>query len=199
MRKINLPAQLENLLFSFLDDRSLCVHENGYTSDEVRLGAGTPQGSCLSPILYLIFVNDLPENLRGDSLSVSQYADDVSLRATDSSLRAAASIIQDGISILEEWCKKWQVMLNPLKSKVVIFTRCPRHKAEGKVVITMFGKVIPVSNQAIFLGVVFDSNSQIGFKSLQSLKSVKNCLRPVKDAKSFTSNEVVQVNNSTDL
>ena len=48
-------------------------------------------------------------------------------------------------------------MLNPEKSKVVIFTRCPRHKSEGPVTISLFGKAIPVSNQAEFLGVVFDS------------------------------------------
>ena len=157
LRSINLPAQLENLLFSFLNGRSLLVHENGYVSKEVLLGAGTPQGSCLSPILYLIFVNDLPDNLRNKSVNLSQYADDVSLHATDSSLKAAASNIQDGISSLEAWCRKWQVMLLPLKSKVVVFTRCPRHKAEGPIAISLFGKAIPISNQATFLGVVFDS------------------------------------------
>ena len=48
-------------------------------------------------------------------------------------------------------------MLNPLKSKVVIFTRCPRHKAEGPVSITLFGKAIPTTSQAVFLGVISDS------------------------------------------
>ena len=45
----------------------------------------------------------------------------------------------------------------PLKSKVVIFTRCPRHKNELPIRITIFGQVIPLVTEAEFLGVIFDS------------------------------------------
>ena len=46
--------------------------------------------------------------------------------------------------------------MNPSKSKIVVFTRCPRHKAEDPVVLRLFGQVIPTSTQAEFLGVTFD-------------------------------------------
>ena len=102
-------------------------------------------------------MNDLPEDLNWEKLSASQYADDVSLHATHSSLKVAADSIQEGISALEMWCKKWQVLLNPAKSKVVIFTRCPRHRTEGPIAIKLFNKDIPICAQAEFLGVIFDS------------------------------------------
>merc|ERR1712074_309280 len=71
--RIGLSKQIQNILYSFLDNRTLRVNVNGIWSDIVHLRAGTPQGSVLSPILYLIFVNDLTENLDLDSSSASQY------------------------------------------------------------------------------------------------------------------------------
>ena len=157
IKNIGLPAQLENLLFSFLDKRALIVHENGARSVNVNLNAGTPQGSCMSPILYLIYVNDLGENVNHEQVQLSQYADDVSLRSTNDSMAVAYAHLQDGINVIEAWCKRWQVVLNPTKSKVLVFTRCPRHKKEGPCHINLFNKVIATETEVEFLGVVFDS------------------------------------------
>ena len=133
------------------------VNENGEMSDQVHLAAGTPQGSCMSPVLYLIFVNDLSEGFDQFGLKTSQYADDVSLRATCDSSAAAANMVQKGLTSLETWCKKWQVAMNPSKSKLVLFTRCPRHKKEGAIDVKLFGESIPFAPEAEFLGVTFDS------------------------------------------
>ena len=79
IKQIGLPSQLQNILFSFLTDRFLKVNVDGANSNPVRLKAGTPQGSCLSPLLYLIFVNDLTSTVDQKTTSCSQYADDVNL------------------------------------------------------------------------------------------------------------------------
>ena len=59
IKELSLPSQLQNILFSFLTNRFLKVNVDGAVSNPVHLEAGTPQGSCLSPVLYIIFVNDL--------------------------------------------------------------------------------------------------------------------------------------------
>ena len=51
INRIGLTRQMKNILFSFLDNRSLRVCHDGVWSETVELRAGTPQGSCLSPIL----------------------------------------------------------------------------------------------------------------------------------------------------
>lgn len=96
--RIGLSKQIQNILYSFLDSRTLRVNVNGIWSEVVRLRAGTPQGSVLSPILYLIFVNDLTDELDLVSSSASQYADDIGLWVTRKSVELAESKLQAEIN-----------------------------------------------------------------------------------------------------
>ena len=160
LKRIGISKQMENILFSFLSNRSLRVLVEDIWSEEVVLGAGTPQGSCLSPILYCIFVNSLTEIFDLEKLSCSQYADDLGIWSTAADVATAANNIRDGIRQLEDWCRKWHVTLMPIKSKLILFSKCPRHKKEVEengLVIELFGGEIPITNEVEFLGVTFDS------------------------------------------
>ena len=160
IRKIGLSKQLENILFSFLDNRTLKVNYNGFWSEIVDLCAGTPQGACISPILYLIFVNDIIDCIDLAVISFSQYADDTGLWATKSSVYSAMNCIQAELRKLELWCRKWHVTLNPRKSKLILFTKCPRHKEEQSnhnLKLYLFGEEIPLVQEVSFLGATFDS------------------------------------------
>ena len=151
---------MQNILFSFLDDRIMRIFIDGIWFETVDLRAGTPQGSCLSPILYLILMNDATDELNRELISPSQYADDVVIWSSGSSVRETIEIIQNGVHALENWCKKWFVALNPLKSQLVIFTKCPRHKKEledYQPTLKMFGENVPIVAEATYLGIIFDS------------------------------------------
>ena len=163
IKKIGLSAQLKNLLFSFLDNRSLNVFipygANGIWSDTVDLRAGTPQGSCLSPLLYIIFVNDLTDCLDLSQVCASQYADDVGMWTTDANAQVAERRLQKQVINLEKWCRKWHVSLHPAKSQLILYTKCPRHGEQlpnGPSII-VFGEQIKVAKEADFLGVKFDA------------------------------------------
>ena len=158
INKIGLTRQMKNILFSFLDDRTLKVCLDGLWSETVDLRAGTPQGSCLSPILYLIFVNDLTDVLDKGSINSSQFADDVGLWTTNTKACDAKIIMQREVKKVEEWCRKWFVTLSPIKSKLILFTKCPRHDDEisNNFSIRLFGENISLTNEADFLGVRFD-------------------------------------------
>ena len=160
IKRIGLTKQMQNILFSFLDSRTLRVNVNGIWSEVVSLEAGTPQGSCLSPILYLIYVNDASDGVNQKHLSMSQFADDIGLWASGVQVSEARAKIQGGVDSLQRWCSKWQVTLNPTKSKIVIFTKCPRHKDEIErdgFIVKLFNQDIPVTAEAEFLGITFDS------------------------------------------
>ena len=150
---------MQNLLFSFLDERTLRVNVDGTWSEVVSLEAGTPQGSCLSPILYLIYVNDVTDVLNLEKLSASQFADDIGLWVTESDVKSATSIMQEAVEKLELWCRKWFVSLHPAKSKLLLFTKCFRHKSEVEengLSINLFNEKVSAVQEAIFLGVTFD-------------------------------------------
>ena len=156
IQNIGLPSQLQNIIFSFLTNRVLRVNENGSVSNLVKLEAGTPQGSCLSPILYIIFVNDLAQHFDQSHVSAGQYADDIGLYSTNRDLKTAEKHVQKALHCVMEWCRKWQVLINTSKSQVVVFTKCVTHRRIA-VNLKMFGQILPTSNEATYLGVIFDS------------------------------------------
>ena len=69
---LNLPDRTIRLISSFLSERTLRVMYEGCMSHEVFLNAGTPQGSPLSPLIYIIYVNDYPESIQ-ENCSLSVY------------------------------------------------------------------------------------------------------------------------------
>ncbi len=71
---------------------------------------GVPQGSVIGPILFVIYVNDLPYHLSVDSLL---YADDVKLIAP----RNSHDILQNSLNISASWSRVWELGLNPTKSE----------------------------------------------------------------------------------
>ena len=99
---------MTNLLYSFLDDRTLRVYLDGFWSEIVNLRAGTPLGSCLSPIVYIIFMNDMTHDLNLSKIMVSQYADDAGLWVSSPEVSTAAKDMQEAITKLEQWCIKWR-------------------------------------------------------------------------------------------
>ena len=75
-------------------------------------------------------------------------------------MATAAKNISEGVKKLEEWCRRWHVTLSPIKSKLILFSKCPRHKKEIKengLSIMLSRGLIPVLMEAEFLGVTLDA------------------------------------------
>jgi hypothetical protein len=76
-------------------------------SDTEPVERGTPQGSILSPLLFSIIINGLPESLSGSGLVISQFADDSSTWKSGSNLVKLAKDAQAGLDSLWGWAQKW--------------------------------------------------------------------------------------------
>ena len=103
LSQIGLPVKLVRLLSSFLSDRTISVRVAGELSEPVGLKAGTPQGSVLSPLLYLIYVNDVPINPATSKCDGGQFADDISLWTLAKSTKVTRLRLQRALSDLELW------------------------------------------------------------------------------------------------
>ena len=109
-------------LSDFLVGRVIQVDINGFLSNQINPKAGVPQVSVMSPILFLIYVNDLPSQHHKQN-SLSQFADDTAQWAFSLNVLFAARFLQQDLLNLAMWCAKWRIKLNPEKTKVVIFSR----------------------------------------------------------------------------
>ena len=152
--QLKLPQRFVRLLSSFLSDRSLIVKVGKDTSRAVKMAAGTPQGSCLSPLLYLILVNDIPEKVT-ESGSLSQFADDIGVWSRAYTFRGAMSKLQKSVDILEGWCRRWRIKLNPSKSNLLLIWRLPEKMPED-ICIQLFDGMVKPSTSAKFLGLELD-------------------------------------------
>ena len=93
-------------------------------SHPVPVLSGVPQGSVLGPVLFLIFINDLPENIRS---SVRLFADDCVLyRNIESPMDC--QILQDDLNSLAQWETDWQMKFNVAKCHSMRVTRDPPDK-----------------------------------------------------------------------
>ena len=102
------------------------VYQN-HKSHSFRVRRGVTQGSVLGPVLFSLFVNDLPASL-SSSVSCSLYADDLAIWSSSPSVPTAVEATQGALFRLERWSEYWCLPLNPSKCEASFFSVDP-HQA----------------------------------------------------------------------
>ena len=117
---VDISGYLLEWFADSLFERKQRVVLSGVSSDWSALEKGVPQGSILGPLLFLIYINDVVEDI---SSTIRLLADETSLyRLVDSPLEAAMTLNRD-VSRVYAWAKKWLVTFNPDKSEALLISR----------------------------------------------------------------------------
>ena len=174
--KINID--LIDWIRSFLSNRNLRVKINNTFSNWFPVLSGIPQGSILGPLLFIIYINDLPEEC--DLVShIFLYADDAKFFRHIKS-PADNKDLQISIDKVQTWTKKWQLKLNIDKCTAVSYGR---HVDTSHVYYLNNGvSDLPLQRLESFkdLGVTFDSNLSFKYHIAEKINKANSMLGIIK-------------------
>ena len=157
LKSYGISGQIFGLISSLLSNRQLQVVPDGKSSQEYPVNAGVPQGSILGPTLFLLYINDLPDDV---ICNIAIYADDATLyskcdQASDlwQQLELASELesdLQDTVG----WGRKWLVDFNAGKTQLVSFDRS---KNTGAIDVKMDGFLFEEKTSLNMLWLTFSS------------------------------------------
>ena len=172
LHKMGIRGHLAYYLIGFLSGesrfqvRSRSIHSNTYS-----LQNGLPQGSCISPTLFNIMINDLFDTVP-PNINYSLFADDCSIWCTDADSEHSVPRLQSALDRIDDWARKNGCIFSPSKSAVVIFSKNNKmRQTESQLSISQ--NTMPYVSSFKFLGIVLDSRLSM-VKHIEYIKTKCN-------------------------
>ena len=163
---------------------------DGKSSQEYPVNAGVPQGSILGPTLFLLYINDLPDDVICD---IAIYADDSTLyskcdRASDlwQQLELASELESD-LQDTVDWGKKWLVDFNAGKTQLVSFDWSNNN---GSIDVKIGGSILQEKFSFKILGLTFSSKLDWGSYIISIAKTASKKIGALIRSMKFLSPEV---------
>ena len=123
LKSMGISGEFYDLLENYLSGRLQRVILNGQTLSWRQIFAGVPQRSILGPLLFLIYINDLPNKLKSNA---KLFADDTSLFTIVKDENESVNVLNNDLSLISEWAFNWKMIFNPDPTKPaqeVLFSR----------------------------------------------------------------------------
>ena len=190
LKSYGISGHIFGLISFFLSNRQLQVVLDGKSSQEYSVNAGVPQGSILGPTLFLLYINDLSDDVICD---IAIYADDTTLyskcdRASDlwQQLELASELESD-LQDMVDWGKKWLVDFNAGKTQLVSFDWSNKN---GSIDVKMGGSILEEKSSFKMLGLTFSSKLDWGSYIISIAKTASKKIGALIGYMKFLSPEV---------
>ena len=139
---------------SDLTDRQQCVKIGENTSDYKTVKCGVPQGSVLGPLLFLIYINDIPVST--SKVSFHLFADDTCLFYSNKDYKQLEIDINKALENIVNWLKANKLTLNVKKSNLILFNIQTNAKENPQIKICIGNSKLEQKDSAKYLGIYFD-------------------------------------------
>ncbi|KAI0998445.1 hypothetical protein K3495_g9750, partial [Podosphaera aphanis] len=155
LREKGIPGWIREFVKSFLEERTTSVILGTFKGAQIPTNTGIPQGSSLSPILFLFFVSTLLPMLQTPSTTAVGFVDDTNILTWSNSTEENCKKLEEQHGICEAWAKKHGVKFAPEKYQLMHFTRArKRHNLQATVDIQ--GHLTSPQSSLRILGIYLD-------------------------------------------
>ena len=165
---LDIPLSLVGWIQAFLSGRIARLHV-GESVESRQLDMGVPQGSPLSPILFLVFIDDLMRDLSAIA-HAQAFADDVVVWWHVGKGDSGQIVGRRVLSVVEQWSIEWKAVFNPSKCQPMVISRL---RDEPLPTLTLHGTPLPLVDRLRYLGVWFDPSLSwsvhVGMASRQAM------------------------------
>ena len=125
---------------NYFSGRKQLVCIDSQSSEELEITSGVPQGSILGPLLFIVYINDLPRSLK--HCSVNMYADDTAIYLGSQTVDTLNIYLNQDLERLAEWLVDNNLVLNVTKTKSLLFTSQRHKERDCKLCLILLGRKI---------------------------------------------------------
>lgn len=151
--KSNIEPYMVSWIGAFLSNRLQRVVIEGTASCDLLVSSGVPQGSVLGPTLFLVYINDISDNLKFSSVKL--FADDALIFSPVNTSQDSLNF-QEDLALLDQWTTNWKMSFNIDKCQIVIFSR--QNHIDPNVMYHLNGQSLTLVNSFKYLGVFITNN-----------------------------------------
>ena len=144
------------LLKSFLSDRPYKIATLNSQSEQKVMNIGISQGSILGPLLFIIFINDLPQICQDPNTNITLFADDTVITCSNKNIDNLTLVTNSLLTKLSEWMIANRLSINAEKTEALLTTL--NKNADNDIRVSLDNNMITCKESVKYLGIHIDNN-----------------------------------------
>lgn len=172
--KMQFPTFLIRMIKAFIQDRQFAVHVNNVTSNRINIPAGLAQGTCISPILYALYIADFPTI---NKIETALYADDTALYTAAKQSNTIIKRLNEALQSIQIYLQKWKIKINASKTQAILFTFDNKQRRKPTIQLRNDNHSIELENSVNYLGITFDKKLIFKEHITNTINKANKCFR----------------------